>query len=238
MTGPCRWPKAGIPLWRPAGIAFAESSFFPLPPDLILLPMSLAKPKKAWFYAGVCTIASVLGGMLGYYIGAALLRLRSAIVSSSSTAMGRASTVLRAFYAKWGWAFILVKGLTPIPFKLVTIVSGLLGYNFPLFVLLAAITRGARFFLARGGDEPFRRFFPRPAGKAFRRLRRRPCSRSSSAASGPPRIWSDAMTPFAAAPRTLLRPDRRACSCWRRRRSRSPAPGLFSRWASSPANCA
>ena len=72
-----------------AGIAFAESSFFPLPPDLILLPMSLAKPKKAWFYAGVCTVASVLGGMLGYAIGARC-STRSAIGSSSSTAMARA----------------------------------------------------------------------------------------------------------------------------------------------------
>ena len=59
MTGPCRWPKAAFHLAL-AGIAFAESSFFPLPPDLILLPMSLAQPKKAWFYAGVCTVASVL----------------------------------------------------------------------------------------------------------------------------------------------------------------------------------
>ncbi|MCI4677765.1 DedA family protein [Rhodoblastus acidophilus] len=129
-----------------AGIAFAESSFFPLPPDLILLPMSLAKPQKAWFYAAVCTIASVAGGVLGYVIGAALYdTLGHYIIQLYG--YGSRIDALRAFYAHWGWAFILVKGLTPIPFKLVTIVSGLLGYNLPLFVLLALITRGARFFL-------------------------------------------------------------------------------------------
>lgn len=128
-----------------AGVAFAESSFFPLPPDLILLPMSLAKPQKAWLYAAVCTAASVLGGMLGYMIGALLYdTLGQWIIHLYG--YGPRIEILRAFYGKWGWAFILVKGFTPIPFKLVTIVSGLLGYNFPLFVLLALITRGARFF--------------------------------------------------------------------------------------------
>jgi membrane protein YqaA with SNARE-associated domain len=129
-----------------AGIAFAESSFFPLPPDLILLPMSLAKPQKAWFYAAVCTVASVVGGILGYAIGALLYDTLGAWIIQLY-GYGPRIESLRAFYAQWGWAFILVKGLTPIPFKLVTIVSGLLGYNLPLFVLLAAITRGARFFL-------------------------------------------------------------------------------------------
>ena len=129
-----------------AGIAFAESSFFPLPPDLILLPMSLAKPNKAWFYAAVCTAASVVGGILGYAIGALLYdTLGQKIIALYG--YGPRIGVLREFYAHWGWAFILVKGLTPIPFKLVTIVSGLLGYNLPLFILLSLITRGARFFL-------------------------------------------------------------------------------------------
>jgi membrane protein YqaA with SNARE-associated domain len=144
--------------WALAGIAFAESSFFPLPPDLILLPMSLAEPKKAWFYAGVCTVASVLGAMLGYYIGAALFdTLGHWIIQLYG--YGPRIDSLREFYAKWGWAFILVKGLTPIPFKLVTIVSGLLGYNFLLFVLLATITRGARFFILAAMMNRFGDFF-------------------------------------------------------------------------------
>jgi len=132
--------------WALAGIAFAESSFFPLPPDLILLPMSLAQPKKAWFYAAVCSVASVLGAVLGYLIGSMLYdTLGHYIIELYG--YGPRIEGLREFYAKWGWAFILVKGLTPIPFKLVTIVSGLLGYNFLLFLLLCAITRSARFFI-------------------------------------------------------------------------------------------
>ncbi len=135
--------------WALAAVSFAESSFFPIPPDLILVPMALAKPKKALFYAGICTIASVLGGMLGYAIGALLYdTLGQWLIGLYG--YGDKLEALRAFYAEWGWAFILVKGFTPIPFKLVTIVSGLLDYNFLLFVLLSIITRGARFFLIAG----------------------------------------------------------------------------------------
>ena len=141
-----------------AAIAFAESSFFPLPPDLILLPMSLAQPKKAWFYAGICTIASVLGGMLGYMIGSLLYDSVGHWIIELYGYGPRIAT-LRDFYAKWGWAFILVKGLTPIPFKLVTIVSGLLGYNFLAFVGLSAITRAARFFLLAAAMNHFGDFF-------------------------------------------------------------------------------
>lgn len=127
-------------------IAFAESSFFPVPPDVILVPMSLAEPRKAWRYAALCTVASVAGGALGYALGALfydtvgqwLIHLYG--YESKMDAM-------RDFYAQWGAFFILVKGLTPIPFKLVTIFSGLFNYNFPLFLLLATITRGGRFFL-------------------------------------------------------------------------------------------
>ena len=135
--------------WALAIVAFAESSFFPIPPDIILIPMALAKPRKALFYAGVCTIASVLGGMLGYAIGALLYdTIGKWLIGLYG--YGDKLEALRAFYAVWGWAFILVKGMTPIPFKLVTIVSGLLEYNFYLFVLLSIITRGARFFIVAG----------------------------------------------------------------------------------------
>ncbi len=139
-------PKA---TWALALIAFAESSFFPIPPDVLLAPMALAKPKRAFFYAGVCTGASVLGGMLGYAIGH-LLYDTVGLWLIQIYRYGDKVEALQAFYAQWGWAFILVKGVSPIPFKLVTIVSGLLHYNFPLFVLLCAITRGARFFLVAG----------------------------------------------------------------------------------------
>ncbi len=135
--------------WALAAVAFAESSFFPLPPDLILVPMSLARPKRALFYAAICTLASVAGGMLGYAIGALLYDA----VGKPLIALygyGDKAQALRSCYDSWGWLIILVKGLTPIPFKLVTIISGVAGYSFPLFVLLSLITRGGRFFLLAG----------------------------------------------------------------------------------------
>lgn len=132
-----------------AAIAFAESSVFPVPPDVLLAPMALAKPKRAWAYAAICTVASVLGGMLGYAIGALLFDTVGQWLIHAYGFADRMATLKEA-YQKWGALVILLKGLTPIPFKLVTIVSGLLGYNFPMFVLLSAITRGARFFLVAG----------------------------------------------------------------------------------------
>jgi membrane protein YqaA with SNARE-associated domain len=132
-----------------AAVAFAESSFFPIPPDLILIPMSLAAPRRAWRYAAIATVASVAGGMLGYGIGALLYdTLGQWLIHLYGYADRMAA--LRETYAHWGAFFILVKGLLPIPYKLVTIVSGLLGYNFALFVLLSILTRGARFFLEAG----------------------------------------------------------------------------------------
>jgi membrane protein YqaA with SNARE-associated domain len=132
--------------WALAAIAFAESSFFPLPPDVILAPMTVAKPKKAWFYAIVCSIASVAGGIVGYLIG---YLLYDTVGQWLINLYGYAEKMdaLKAFYAHWGALFILVKGVTPIPYKLVTIVSGVLQYNFALFVICSVITRGARFFI-------------------------------------------------------------------------------------------
>lgn len=140
-----------------AAVSFAESSFFPIPPDVILVPMALARPERAYYYATVCTIASVLGGVVGYGIGY-LLYETVGLWLMNLYGYAQKVEALRAFYGEWGWAFILVKGVTPIPYKLVTIVSGLLEYNFLLFVVLSIITRGARFFilaamLNRFGDQ-------------------------------------------------------------------------------------
>lgn len=126
-------------------VAFAESSFFPVPPDAILVPMSIARPSRAWLYAAISTVGSVAGALLGYVIGALLYETLGQWLINLYHYGPRVDD-LRALYEKWGWAVILVKGFTPIPFKLVTIVSGLLGYNLPLFVLLCLITRGGRFF--------------------------------------------------------------------------------------------
>jgi membrane protein YqaA with SNARE-associated domain len=129
-----------------AAVAFAESSFFPLPPDILLAPMSVAEPKKAWRFALIATIASVLGGALGYAIGALLYSTIGQWLIHIYGYEGKMDA-LRETYARWGALVILVKGFTPIPFKLVTIVSGLLGYNFPLFIALSILTRGARFLV-------------------------------------------------------------------------------------------
>jgi membrane protein YqaA with SNARE-associated domain len=134
--------------WALGIIAFAESSFFPIPPDVILVPMCLARPRRAWAYAALCTVASVAGGALGYAIGALLFDTVGHWLISVYGYAQKIETV-RQFYQDWGAAFILVKGLTPIPFKLVTIVSGLLGYNFALFLLLALITAARDFSSSR-----------------------------------------------------------------------------------------
>jgi membrane protein YqaA with SNARE-associated domain len=139
-------PSAPLAL---AAVAFAESSFFPIPPDVILIPMALSRPSRALTYATVCTVASVAGGVLGYAIGALFYEtLGKWLINFYG--YGERAEALRLLYAQWGWLVILIKGVTPIPFKLVTIVSGFLGYNFLLFVVLATVTRGARFFLVAG----------------------------------------------------------------------------------------
>jgi len=134
-------------LWILAAVSFAESSFFPIPPDVMLAPMSLARPKRAWVYAGVCTVASVLGGVLGYGIGALLYDSVGQWLIEFYH-LGDKVETFRASYAEWGALIILGKGLTPIPYKLVTITSGFAGYNIWLFILFSIITRGGRFFIA------------------------------------------------------------------------------------------
>jgi membrane protein YqaA with SNARE-associated domain len=127
-------------------VAFAESSFFPIPPDVMLVPMSLARPDRAFLLAAWCTAASVAGGIVGYGIGALLYDSVGAWLIHLY-GYGDKVEAFRAAYAQWGAWIILIKGLTPIPYKIVTITSGFAGYNFALFVILSIITRGMRFFL-------------------------------------------------------------------------------------------
>jgi membrane protein YqaA with SNARE-associated domain len=128
------------------GISFAESSFFPIPPDVMLAPMCFARPERAYRYALVCTIASVLGALLGYAIGYWLFEtVGSAIISVFG--YGGKEEELRAQYAEYGAWIIFIKGVTPIPFKLVTIVSGAMAFSIPIFIAACVVTRGIRFFL-------------------------------------------------------------------------------------------
>ena len=133
-------------LWLMGFVSFAESSFFPVPPDVMLIPMSLAQPKRAWTYATVCTLTSVAGGVLGYAIGA-LLYDSVGLWLISLYGYGDKVEAFREAYARWGTLIILIKGVTPIPYKIVTITSGFAGYNIWLFVAFSFVARGMRFYL-------------------------------------------------------------------------------------------
>lgn len=129
-----------------AAVSFAESSFFPVPPDVMMVPMVLARPDRAWFYALITTAASVVGGLVGYAIGALLYdSIGQWLFRIYGLTTG--AEAFRAAYAEYGHWVILLKGLTPIPYKLVTITSGFAGYDLFWFTVLSIITRGARFFV-------------------------------------------------------------------------------------------
>jgi membrane protein YqaA with SNARE-associated domain len=132
--------------WIMGIVSFAESSFFPVPPDGMLIPMALARPDKAWYYATLCTWTSVLGGLLGYFIGAALYDTVGHWLIQLY-GYGDKVEAFREAYATWGTWIILLKGVTPIPYKIVTITSGFAGYNVFLFVIFSIIARGMRFYL-------------------------------------------------------------------------------------------
>jgi len=128
-----------------AVVSFAESSVFPIPPDVMLAPMVLARPQKAFVYAAICSLASVIGGCLGYAIGYFLEPVGIFLLRLIGHPEGQAA--FQAWFAQWGLWVILIKGLTPIPYKLVTIASGLAHFDLFTFIWASVLTRSARFFL-------------------------------------------------------------------------------------------
>jgi membrane protein YqaA with SNARE-associated domain len=132
--------------WILGAVSFAESSFFPVPPDVMLIPMSLARPDRAWYYATLCTLTSVVGGLFGYFIGAALYDSLGLWLIQLYGYGGKVDA-FREAYRQYGTWVILLKGVTPIPYKIVAITSGFAGYDIYLFVLLSIVARGLRFFL-------------------------------------------------------------------------------------------
>jgi membrane protein YqaA with SNARE-associated domain len=142
-------------------ISFAESSFFPIPPDVMLIPMVLARRAKAWFFASICTIGSVLGGILGYAIGYFLYETLGQWVIQVYGLQAQFEAY-RAAYNEWGLWIILIKGLTPIPYKIVTIASGAAAFDFWVFLAASVVKRGGRFFMVAGLlywlGEPIREF--------------------------------------------------------------------------------
>jgi membrane protein YqaA with SNARE-associated domain len=128
-----------------AAVAFAESSFFPIPPDVMLAPMVVSRREKAYQYALICTVASVIGGCFGYAIGYFLEPAGQWLLSLTGHKEGLHE--FQKIYAQWGLWVILIKGFTPFPYKLVTIASGLAAFNFWIFLGASIVTRGGRFFL-------------------------------------------------------------------------------------------
>jgi len=131
--------------WIMGAVSFVESSFFPIPPDVMLIPMSLARPERAYSYAFLCTWTSVAGGLLGYAIGSVLYESVGQWVIALY-GYGDKVQAFRDAYNEYGAWIILLKGLTPIPYKIVTITSGFAGYDLVMFVLLSFVARGMRFY--------------------------------------------------------------------------------------------
>jgi membrane protein YqaA with SNARE-associated domain len=131
-----------------AGLSFAESSFFPVPPDVMLAPMTLATPRRAWFLAALTTAASVLGGMAGYAIGLLAFDLIEPFLHRAG--YWQAYLQAREWFRNWGFWAVLLAGFSPVPYKIFTIAAGVAALSFPLFVIASMIGRGARFFLVAG----------------------------------------------------------------------------------------
>ncbi len=142
------WSRHRYATFWLAVVSFTESSFFIIPPDVMLAPMALAKPQKAWFYAGITTLASVLGGLLGYFIGVFAFQWIEPWLYS----LGYLDAYVQArlWFAEWGFWAILMAGFTPIPYKVFTIASGVAAMALLPFFLGSLIGRGARFFLVAG----------------------------------------------------------------------------------------
>jgi membrane protein YqaA with SNARE-associated domain len=134
--------------WFLGAVSFAESSFFLIPPDVMLIPMSLGRPDRAMRFALITTLTSVFGGMAGYLIGMWAFEWVEPILHQ----YGYWESYLHAsaLFKDWGFVAVLVAGFSPIPYKVFTISAGVLRMNFPLFVLASVIGRGARFFLVAG----------------------------------------------------------------------------------------
>ena len=132
--------------WFLSVISFAESSFFPIPPDIILIPMVLAKRTKTFFYAFICTLSSVLGGVFGYFIGLLLFNSIGLIIINFYH-LEEQITQFKNYYNSYGAWIVIIAGFTPFPFKVITIASGLFQLNFIIFILCSILSRGARFYL-------------------------------------------------------------------------------------------
>ncbi|MCG6858937.1 MAG: DedA family protein [Salaquimonas sp.] len=156
--------------WALAGISFVESSVFPIPPDVLLIPMVLAEKRKWLFYAALCTLASVIGAFLGYFIGAVLYDVIGKPILDFYQ-MGDKFDDIARWYNEWGGWGVLFAAMTPFPYKVITIFSGATGLNFLIFTIVSIVGRGTRFFIVSGllylFGEPVRDFIEKRLGLMF-----------------------------------------------------------------------
>ena len=137
--------------WALGALAFAESSFFPVPPDVLLMALSVGKPKRSLWFAAVCSIGSILGGMLGYAIGHWGWEIVSGWFFAYVPGFTEAAFhTVEAKYNEWGFWIVFTAGFTPLPYKVFTIASGTMSISFPAFLLASTISRSARFFMVAG----------------------------------------------------------------------------------------
>ena len=135
--------------WILSIVSFAESSFFPIPPDILLIPMIIAKRVKAWTYAFICTLSSVLGGIAGYAIGYFFYNSIGVFIVDTYH-LSISLSVFENYYNEYGMLIVLGAGIRPFPFKFITIASGVFNLNIFLFIITAIIARGLRFYLLAG----------------------------------------------------------------------------------------
>jgi len=157
-------------LWALALVAFVESSVFPIPPDILMIPMIVAAPRRAFLIAAVASVSSVLGGMLGYGIGLYLYDSVGLPVLEFYGKTGQFET-FRTSYNDWGAWAVLIAGVTPFPYKVITILSGATGLSLPVFMVASVVARGLRFFVVAAllwqFGAPIRDFIERRLGLMF-----------------------------------------------------------------------
>jgi membrane protein YqaA with SNARE-associated domain len=157
-------------IWALAAIAFIESSFFPIPPDVLLIPMVLAARTRAWKLAAVCTVASVLGGMFGYAIGYFLFESIGKPLLEFYGYAGKFAE-FQGRYNEWGAWIVFIAGTTPFPYKVITIASGVTALDPVTFTVASVLARGLRFFIVAGLlwwlGEPIRNFIEKRLGLVF-----------------------------------------------------------------------
>jgi membrane protein YqaA with SNARE-associated domain len=142
------WSRHPRAPWFLGGISFAESSFFPIPPDVMLAPMSLARPDRAWWFATITTLTSVAGGLFGYWIGASFFQWVEPWLQASR--YWESFELAKTWFVDYGFWAVFIAGFSPIPYKMFTIAAGVMSMAILPFTLASLIGRGARFFLVAG----------------------------------------------------------------------------------------